>query len=55
MQLVAKGDFGKMVATRGTAIKAVPITDAIGETKQVFPNGTLVKVARSMGISFGDK
>jgi 6-phosphofructokinase 1 len=53
--LIAKGEFGKMVALRGTAIKGVPITEAIGETKKVFPNGTLVKVARSMGISFGDK
>lgn len=54
-QLLANGDYGQMVALKGTAIKGVPITDAIGETKKVFPNGTLVKVARSMGISFGDR
>jgi hypothetical protein len=28
---------------------------AIGKIEKVFPSGTLVKVARSMGISFGDK
>jgi ATP-dependent phosphofructokinase / diphosphate-dependent phosphofructokinase len=55
VHLVANGDFGKMVALRGTAIKGVPITEAIGQTKKVFPNGTLVKVARSMGINFGDE
>jgi 6-phosphofructokinase 1 len=53
--LIAKQEFGSMVALRGTAIKGVPITEAIGQTKQVFPNGTLVKVAKSMGISFGDQ
>lgn len=53
--LIAKKDFGKMVALRGTAIKSVPITEATGKAKQVYPDGTLVKVARSMGICFGDK
>lgn len=53
--LIANGKFGTMVALRGTAITGVPITEAIGETKKVFPDGTLVKVARSMGICFGDK
>ena len=52
--LIARREFGKMVALRGTAIVGVPITEAIGETKKIFPEGTLVKVARSMGISFGD-
>ena len=55
VHLLANGDYGKMVALRGTAIKGVPITDAIGQTKKVFPNGTMVKVARSMGICFGDE
>ena len=54
-RLIANRDFGKMVALRGTAIKAVPIKEAIGETKKVSPEGTLVKVARSMGICFGDR
>lgn len=54
VELIANGEFGKMVALRGTAIKGVPITEAIGKTKKVFPNGTLVKVARSVGIYFGD-
>jgi 6-phosphofructokinase 1 len=54
VQLIARREFGKMVALRGTAIVGVPITEAIGETKKIFPEGTLVKVARSMGISFGD-
>lgn len=53
--LVASREFGKMVALRGTEITGVPITEAIGQAKKVYPEGTLVKVARSMGICFGDK
>lgn len=55
VNLISNGEFGKMVALKGTAIIAVSIKDAIGKNKQVYPEGTLVKVARSMGISFGDR
>jgi len=55
VQMIAKGEFGRMVALKGTAIISVDLEEAIGSNKQVFPNGTLVKVARSMGISFGDE
>ena len=52
--LIAKGDFGKMVALRGDEIIAVPIKDAVANPKYVDPNGQLVATARSLGISFGD-
>src|SRR2546423_6180094 len=52
--LIAKGDFGKMVALRGDSIVAVPIKDAVSNPKYVDPNGELVRTARSLGISFGD-
>ncbi len=52
--LIAKGDFGKMVALRGDSIIAVPIRDAVSNPKYVDPNGELVLTARSLGISFGD-
>jgi 6-phosphofructokinase 1 len=55
VRLIAEGKFGHMVALKGTAITSVPIAEAIGETKKVFPEGTLVKVARSLGVSFGDR
>jgi phosphofructokinase-like protein len=54
VHLIANGHFGHMVALHGTAIKPVLITEAIGKMKTIFPRGTLVQVARSMGISFGD-
>ena len=52
--LIAEGDFGKMVALRGDSIVAVPISDACSNPKAVDPNGELVRTARSLGISFGE-
>jgi ATP-dependent phosphofructokinase / diphosphate-dependent phosphofructokinase len=52
--LIARGDFGKMVALRGEQIVAVPIKDAVSNPKYVDPGGELVATARSLGVSFGD-
>lgn len=53
-RLVAKREFGKMVALRGTDIVAVPIAEASSQQKLVDPDGDLVRAARSVGITFGD-
>jgi phosphofructokinase-like protein len=55
VELIERREFGKMVALKGTAIVPVPITEALGELKKIYPDGTLVKVARNLGISFGDE
>jgi 6-phosphofructokinase 1 len=52
--LIACGDVGKMVALRGDEVYAVPIRDAVSNPKYVDPEGQLVAVARSVGVSFGD-
>jgi len=52
--LIARGDFGKMVALRGDDIVSVPIRDAVSNPKSVDPASELVATARSLGISFGD-
>jgi phosphofructokinase-like protein len=52
--LVAAGDFGKMVALRGEQIVAVPIADAVSNPKYVDPQGEFVATARSLGVSFGE-
>jgi 6-phosphofructokinase 1 len=52
--LIARGDFGRMVALRGDEIVAVKIADAVSNPKAVDPNGELVRTARSLGISFGE-
>jgi len=53
-QLVARKEFGQMVALRGDRIISVPIADAVSSPKYVDPNGDVVREARSLGISFGD-
>lgn len=52
--LVACGDFGKMVALRQDSIVSVPIRDAVTTPKLVDPDGQMVTTARSVGISFGE-
>ncbi len=54
VHLIARGEFGKMVALRGTEIVSVPIRDAIGHNKRVDTQGQMVRTARSLGVSFGD-
>lgn len=53
-QLVARKDFGKMVALRGDRIISVPIADAVSRPKYVDPDGDIVREALSLGVSFGD-
>ena len=52
--LIARGQFGTMVALRGDVIVAVPIEDAVSRMKYVDPEGDVVSTARSIGIAFGD-
>ena len=54
VELVAAGEFGKMVAFTGAQISAVKISDAIGKINVVHPDGNLVRTARALGICLGD-
>ena len=54
VDLIAAGDFGKMVCLQQECIRAVPIADAVGRLKTVDPAGEMVCAARAIGISFGD-
>jgi 6-phosphofructokinase 1 len=54
VELIAKGEFGKMVALRASSIVAVDMALAIGKLKAVRPSGELVRTARAIGIGFGD-
>src|SRR5580658_4272795 len=54
VELIAKGEFGKMVALRASSIVAVDMAEAIGKLKTVRPHGELVRTARAIGIGFGD-
>ena len=54
VDLIARGDFGKMVALRNAQIISVPIEEAVGHLKSVDPKGDHVHTARSIGVCFGD-
>lgn len=53
-ELVAAGDFGKMVSFQSNELTSVPIKEAIAEYNIVSKDHYLVHVARSIGIAFGD-
>jgi 6-phosphofructokinase len=54
VELVAAGDFGKMVAFTGLQVGAIKISDTVGKLKTVRRDGNLVRTARALGICFGD-
>jgi len=54
IDLIAQGEFGKMVALRAGSIVAVDVARAIGHLKAVQPDSELVRTARAVGIGFGD-
>jgi len=54
VELIAKGDFGKMVALHANSVVGVDMAHAIGQLKSVRPDGELVRTARAIGIGFGD-
>jgi len=55
VDLIAQGKFGHMACIEGDKITSVPIEKAISGSKLVNPDGEMVKVARALGISFGDE
>jgi len=55
VECAAEGRLGEMVALQGASVMAVPIAEAIAEPKRVRPDGELVRTARELGISMGDR
>jgi phosphofructokinase-like protein len=54
VELVNEGRFGMMVSLQGDSITAVSLEEAVGRLKTVPPDGELVKIAKSIGVGFGD-
>ncbi len=48
------GNFGMMVSLQGNKIGCVSLEDAVGKLKTVDPDGELVRIAKSVGVGFGD-
>lgn len=54
VELLAQGQYGRMVAWQNRNVVDVAIEDAIKHCLTVDPQGVFAQTARSLGISFGD-
>ena len=54
VELVLRGQFGKMVANHPPELVPVSLGEVVGRTKLVPLDYDLLQTARMMGISFGD-
>ncbi len=52
--LIAKSEFGRMVAQRNGEISSVKLSEVGGKTKLVSKDDPMVRQAREMGTCFGD-
>ena len=52
--MVARGEFGFMVAARGDGTEAVPLEEVAGKVKLVPPDHDWVAAARKVGTGLGD-
>ena len=54
VELVNEEKFGMMVSLQGNSITSVPLKEAVGKLKTVSPDDELVRIAKSLGVGFGD-
>jgi phosphofructokinase-like protein len=54
VEMINQKKYGVMVSLQGRNIVPVPIEDAVASIKTVDPDGELVRIARSVGVGFGD-
>ena len=54
VEMVARGEFGRMVCLHGTRIESTTLEEAVGVMKAVDPDAELVQTAKALGIRFGD-
>lgn len=52
--MLKNGQFGQMAALQNGQIVAVPLGDAVLKIKNVQTNSQIIKLAKDVGISFGD-
>jgi phosphofructokinase-like protein len=54
VDLIHRGEFGRMVCFNPPNIESVWIRDAVAKLRTVEPDSSAVRAARALGISFGD-
>lgn len=55
VELLQKGEFGTMVASAPPDIVARRLDDVVGKTKTVPPDSDLLRTAKALGVTFGDR
>ena len=55
VDLIAAGQFNRMVAWSNRQVIDVPLNEAVKHSQPVEKRGSLVKTARGLGICFGDE
>ncbi|MBW6459443.1 MAG: 6-phosphofructokinase [Bacteroidales bacterium] len=55
VELIARGEFGQMVAKKGEITTSVPLKEVGDKLRLVPADFPLIKKGRNMGICFGDK
>ena len=53
-RMIMNGEYGFMVGYKHREIVKVPLEEVAGKLKMVYPNASIVKEAKLLGISFGD-
>ena len=54
-ELIAKGEYGQMVAIKNGKIGSIPLEKVGGKLSLVDPNDQLIEKARKLGVFFGDE
>jgi 6-phosphofructokinase len=52
-ELIANGEFGRMIALQGSEISSIPLSEVAGKLKLVTEDHDLVVQGRRMGVCFG--
>lgn len=53
VELIARGELGRMVCLHGRHVESVPLEQALGQQKRVDPEGELVRTAEALGVCLG--
>lgn len=53
-ELIARGEYNRMVAFKNNVIESIPISESAGKLKVIESDNKLIKSARAMGVCFGD-
>lgn len=52
--MIMEKDYGKMVGIKHDELIRIPLEDVAGKLKMVDPDSSIIKEAKTLGISFGD-